>query len=84
VAYHDVVQLVEPKRQVLRKFILQLDAAKKRLAAAQETLGQLQARLAKLKRDVAVRDLHLQRQPPPLFLSLSLSNCFWSCEAQRE
>ena len=53
--YYDVVQVVEPKRAVLRKFILQLDAALKRLSAAKETLGQMQSRLAKLKRDVGVR-----------------------------
>ena len=56
VSYYDVVQIVEPKRQVLRKFILQLDAARKRLAAAQESLNQQKARLAKLKRDVQVRE----------------------------
>lgn len=53
-SYYDVVQIVEPKRQVLRKFILQLEAARKRLAAAQESLDQQKARLAKLKRDVQV------------------------------
>jgi len=30
VAYYDIIQTVEPKRQVLRKFILQYEAAQKR------------------------------------------------------
>ena len=52
VKYFDLLGLVEPKREVLRKFLQQHTAAQKRLEAARDALVQKKARLERLRRDV--------------------------------
>ena len=41
VGYFDVIAMVEPKRKVLRKFMLQHEAAQRRLLLSQEGLNQM-------------------------------------------
>lgn len=41
VGYYDVIALVEPKRKILRKFMLQHEAAHRRLVASQDSLNQM-------------------------------------------
>jgi hypothetical protein len=61
VKYSDIIQGVEPKRKVMRKYILQHENAKKRLIVAKESLHQMKLRLAKLEQDAEIVKIQWKR-----------------------